>query len=81
MRELRCVDVGRKDCNFVAQGKDDNEVMKRAAEHAKSAHGTSSMLPETEKKVRAAIRDASGALKDAEGKPFSLGHQFPQRRS
>jgi predicted small metal-binding protein len=72
MRELGCVDVGIKACNFVAQGNDDDEVVKKMAEHAKNAHGTYRMLPEVEKKVRAAIRDA-GALKDAQGKPFTLG--------
>jgi predicted small metal-binding protein len=60
MRELRCADVGMKDCNFVTQGKDDAEVMKKAGEHARSAHKMSSISPELEKKVRAAIREVGG---------------------
>jgi predicted small metal-binding protein len=36
-RELGCADL-MPGCNFVAQGRDDSEVMKQAAEHAKSAH-------------------------------------------
>jgi predicted small metal-binding protein len=60
MRELRCADVGMKDCNFVTQGKDDAEVMKKAGEHARSAHKMSSIPPELEKKVRAAIREVGG---------------------
>ena len=36
-RELRCADL-IPGCDFVAQGKDDSEVMRKVAEHAKSAH-------------------------------------------
>jgi predicted small metal-binding protein len=57
MKELRCADVGMKDCVFVVQGKDDAEVMKRAAEHAKSAHGMPVVPPDVDKKARAAIRE------------------------
>jgi predicted small metal-binding protein len=60
MKELRCADVGMKDCNFVTQGKDDAEVMKKAGEHARGAHKMSSISPELEKKVRAAIREVGG---------------------
>lgn len=56
-RELRCADL-MPGCNFVAQGKDDSEVMKKAAEHAKSAHKMVAISMEVEKKARAAIRDA-----------------------
>jgi len=57
MRELHCQDVGMKDCKFVAQGKDDQEVMQKAGEHAKSAHNMSTIPPDVEKKARSAIRD------------------------
>jgi predicted small metal-binding protein len=56
-RELRCADL-MSGCNFVAQGKDDSEVMKKAAEHAKSAHKMAAISMEVEKRARAAIRDA-----------------------
>jgi predicted small metal-binding protein len=56
-RELRCADL-MPGCSFVAQGKDDSEVMKKAAEHAKSAHKMAAISMEVEKKARAAIRDA-----------------------
>jgi predicted small metal-binding protein len=58
MKELRCADVGMKDCKFVAQGKDDAEVMKKAAEHGKNAHGMATIPPDLEKKARAAIHEA-----------------------
>jgi len=45
------------DCNFVAQGKDDSEVMRKTAEHAKSAHRMVAISMEVERKARAAIRD------------------------
>ncbi len=57
VRELRCADL-MAGCNFVAQGKDDSEVMKKAAAHAKSAHKMAALSMEVEKKARAAIRDA-----------------------
>jgi predicted small metal-binding protein len=58
MRELRCQDVGMQDCRFVAQGKDDNEVMQKAAQHAKSAHNMTTIPADVEKKARGVIRDA-----------------------
>ncbi len=57
VRELRCADL-ISGCNFVARGKDDSEVMKKTAEHAKSAHKMAAISVEVEKKARAAIRDA-----------------------
>lgn len=56
-RELRCADL-MPGCNFVAEGKDDSEVMRKAAEHAKSAHRMAAIAMEVERKARAAIRDA-----------------------
>jgi predicted small metal-binding protein len=35
---LRCKDIG-VDCDFVAQGKTEEEVLKKAAEHARKEHG------------------------------------------
>ncbi|PYN28199.1 MAG: hypothetical protein DMD99_00345 [Candidatus Rokuibacteriota bacterium] len=56
-RELRCADL-MPGCDFVAQGKDDSEVMRKAAEHAKSVHRMAAISMEVERKARAAIRDA-----------------------
>ena len=67
-KELKCSDVGMKNCNFVAQGKDEKEVMTKAAEHAKSAHGMTTIPPDVEKRARAAIREA-------QGKPFTVGQK------
>jgi predicted small metal-binding protein len=57
VRELRCADL-MPGCSFVAQGKDDSEVMKKTAEHAKSVHKMVAIAMNLEKKARASIRDA-----------------------
>jgi len=56
-RELRCADL-MPGCNFVVHGKDDSEVMKKAAAHAKSVHRMVAIPMDVEKQARAAIRDA-----------------------
>jgi predicted small metal-binding protein len=56
-RELRCADL-MPGCNFVAQGKDDSEVMRKIAEHFKNAHRMAAISMEVERKARATIRDA-----------------------
>lgn len=57
-RELRCADLV-PGCNFVAQGARDSEVMRKAAEHARSAHKMAAIAMEVEKKARASIRDVA----------------------
>jgi predicted small metal-binding protein len=53
---LKCGDL-MPGCNFVAEGKDEAEVMAKGAEHAKTAHGMASIPPALLPKVKAAIRD------------------------
>ena len=52
---MKCRDVG-PDCDFVARGETDEEVMGQVAEHARSTHGIE-VSPELAAKARAAIRD------------------------
>ncbi len=52
---LRCGDV-MPGCAAVLEGRDDAEVMKKAADHAKSAHGMATVPPDVVNKVRAAIK-------------------------
>lgn len=55
---LRCSDVMPGcPCTAVVEGKDEAEVMAKAAEHARTAHGIPAIPPEAKAKVRAAIRD------------------------
>jgi len=53
---LRCGDL-MPGCSAVIEGKDVAEVLKKGAEHAKTAHGVAVVPPDMAKKVEAAIRD------------------------
>ena len=53
---LKCGDL-MPGCKFVAEGKDVAEVMAKGAEHAKTAHGMTSIPPDLAAKVQAAIKD------------------------
>ena len=53
---LRCGDL-MPGCQAVIEGKDVAEVMTRGAEHAKTAHGVTTIPPDLAKKVQAAIKD------------------------
>ena len=63
MREFHCKDVGMPDCSFVARGKDDDEVMRKATEHAKRDHNMQTVPPDLERKARGAIREAAESSK------------------
>jgi predicted small metal-binding protein len=54
-KELRCRDVGL-DCDYQARGNSEDEVLRQAAEHARSVHQIQEMPPELAAKVKAAIR-------------------------
>jgi len=53
---LRCGDL-MPGCNAVVEGKDVAEVMAKAAEHARTAHGLATIPPDIAAKVQAAIKD------------------------
>lgn len=53
---LTCREVGM-DCDFVARGNSEEEIMAQAAQHAKRDHGFETIPPEVVEKVKAAIRD------------------------
>lgn len=55
-KELRCGEL-MPGCKAVIEGKDEGEVMSRAAEHAKKQHGMDKIPPEMAGKVRAAIKE------------------------
>jgi len=46
------------DCDFQATGNTNEEILAKAAEHAKLAHGFDDIPPELLDKVQAAIKDA-----------------------
>ena len=53
---MKCGDVV-PGCEFVARGKNEDEVLSRAAEHAKKDHGMESISEDVLKKVKSAIHD------------------------
>ena len=55
-KTLNCSDV-MPGCPTVIEGRDENEVMARAAEHARDGHGVQQMPPDVGRKAQAAIRD------------------------
>jgi len=53
---LRCSDVGFE-CDAVIRAETEEEVLKQAAEHARTVHNLQEMTEEVVEKVRGAIRD------------------------
>jgi predicted small metal-binding protein len=53
---IRCRDVG-VDCDFEARGENEQEIMQKCSEHAKSAHGMQQIPQEMAAKVRTAIHE------------------------
>ncbi len=53
---VRCKDVG-VDCDFVARGETEQEVLQQCAKHGKEAHDMQEISPDLAAKVRAAIRE------------------------
>ena len=57
---LKCRDVG-VDCDFEARGKDEAEILRKAAEHAKGCHTGVQLTTALQAKIRAAIKDEGGS--------------------
>jgi predicted small metal-binding protein len=55
-KTVSCRDVGM-DCDFVARGETNEDIMRQAAEHARIAHHMNEIPAEVADKVRSAIRD------------------------
>jgi predicted small metal-binding protein len=55
-KTLRCTDI-IPGCDFVARGESEDEVLARAAEHARTRHHLRAITPEILAHVRAAIRE------------------------
>jgi predicted small metal-binding protein len=52
---LKCGDI--KGCNFEIKADSEHDVLRKAAEHAKTAHHIENIPPEVLSKVKGAIRD------------------------
>ena len=55
-KKMNCRDVG-PDCDFVARGETEEEIMGQVAEHARTAHGIEEVPRELAEKAKAAIKD------------------------
>ncbi len=55
-KTVSCRDVGA-DCDFVARGDNEEEVLRQVTEHARTTHKMSEIPAEVRDKVVAAIRD------------------------
>jgi predicted small metal-binding protein len=53
---VSCREVG-VDCDFVAKGETEQEVLQQCAEHARKEHGMTELPADLAEKVRGAIRD------------------------
>jgi len=57
---LKCNDLN-PGCTFEARGNTDEDVLQKAAEHAKTAHNMKEIPPDVLDKARSAIRDEGKA--------------------
>ena len=55
MASFKCKDIGLE-CPFTAEAKTQDELMKKIATHAASAHGMKTVPPETMAKIKKAIK-------------------------
>jgi predicted small metal-binding protein len=55
-KRFHCSDV-IPGCDFVAHGVNENEIIMRVTQHARTAHNVAWMTPDLLKRVVAAIRD------------------------
>ncbi len=59
-KTLACRDVG-VNCDEVIHGRDEAEIMQKAAAHAQGCHQGIKITPELAAKLKAAIREESGS--------------------
>ena len=57
-KQLSCSDVGMA-CGFQVRAKTEAEIMEHAKAHAAKAHSLKEISPNTEKKIKAAIKSVS----------------------
>lgn len=56
MKVIHCKDVGF-DCPGVVRAPNEEEALRQAAEHARTAHGVDKLPPEVVQKVKSVMRD------------------------
>jgi predicted small metal-binding protein len=63
---LNCGDVS-PGCDFEIRGESEHDVLRQAAEHAKTAHSMESMPPDILSKLKSAIHDEGEAKSQKAG--------------
>ena len=53
---LRCSDL-MHGCDYVARAETEDELMQKAAQHAREKHGMQTVPPEVAEKIKSKIRD------------------------
>ncbi len=53
---MKCSDVGMN-CDFVAHGETEQQVLQKVAEHAKDKHNITEITPDLAAKVKSVIHD------------------------
>lgn len=56
MKSFACKDIGMS-CGFVAKDKNEDRLMKKIAEHARTAHNMTTIDDATMAKIKAAIKE------------------------
>jgi predicted small metal-binding protein len=54
-KEFRCADVGPTSCNWSVVGQSDDEIVRKAEQHGREAHGMTDIDDNTRNKIRSAI--------------------------
>ncbi len=57
---LKCRDMGA-DCDYVAEGKTEEEMMYKAAEHGRTAHGIKELSDQDKRKMRRLMHEDRAA--------------------
>ncbi len=57
---LKCRDMGA-DCDYVAEGKTEEELMYKAAEHGRTAHGIKELSEKDKRKMRRLMHEDRAA--------------------
>lgn len=60
MKSIQCKDFGLK-CDWSMQGENEDEILKKAEEHAKQAHGLKNFSQADRDRARSLIREAKAA--------------------
>jgi predicted small metal-binding protein len=56
-KQFRCVDLGHMNCNWSVVAENEDEVIRRAEQHGREAHGIKGLDENAKEKIRGAIRD------------------------